>query len=297
MTGSAGAIADLPRTRERAGPSVDSSLREYGRGIAGGLIFSLPIIYTMEVWWTGFIAQPSRLLVYLLGTFVLLLGYNRYAGLHHTASPKEVVIDSVEEMGLGLVIATLFLIILGRVSLDMHSAEIAGKIVMEGMTVAIGVSVGTAQLGGAGDEEDEDDSTPDPYQESTVLSIDQIVIAFCAAMLIGGNVAPTDEIPLIASEISSWSLLALVAISFLIGILILFYSEFHGARVGADEQTVVLVVAHGLATYAVALAAAAAALWFFGRFDDVSFIAGLSQTIVLGVATTLGASAGRLLMQ
>ncbi|HEX4668040.1 MAG TPA: DUF2391 family protein, partial [Chthoniobacterales bacterium] len=42
---------------EQAGPSIGDSLREYARGIAGGLMFSLPLLYTMEVWWTGFIER------------------------------------------------------------------------------------------------------------------------------------------------------------------------------------------------------------------------------------------------
>jgi hypothetical protein len=30
--------------------STGESLREYGRGVAGGLLFSLPLLYTVEVW-------------------------------------------------------------------------------------------------------------------------------------------------------------------------------------------------------------------------------------------------------
>jgi len=30
--------------------STAESLQEYGRGIAGGLMFSIPLLYTMEVW-------------------------------------------------------------------------------------------------------------------------------------------------------------------------------------------------------------------------------------------------------
>ncbi len=44
-------------------PPVSNSLREYARGMAGGLMFSLPLLYTMEVWWTGFVAEPMRLLI------------------------------------------------------------------------------------------------------------------------------------------------------------------------------------------------------------------------------------------
>lgn len=129
--------------------SLTKSLQEYLRGIAGGLLFSLPLLYTMEVWWAGFTTHPLPMLIYVLATFTLLLGYNRYAGLRRSASPVEVAIDSVEEMGLGLVIAAVVLWLLGQIAADMPFSEIAGKIIVEAMTVAIGVSIGTAQLGGA----------------------------------------------------------------------------------------------------------------------------------------------------
>ena len=285
-------------------PSIDNSLHEYGRGVAGGLIFSLPLLYTMEVWWVGFTIEPLRLLVYVLATFTLLLGYNRYAGLHVDATWLEVVIDSVEEMGIGLVISTAFLVLLGRLALDMDTQEIVGKIVMEGMTVAIGVSVGTAQLGGGGKREGEqqDDPTPRRSRDTArglpgIHSIDQIVIGFCGAVLIGANIAPTDEILLIAVEISSWSLIGLVTVSILAGVLILFFSEFPGSRALPDEDRFIAVASRGIETYAAALVAAALLLWFFGQLDGAPFATGLSQVIVLGVATTLGASAGRLLLQ
>jgi Putative integral membrane protein (DUF2391) len=40
--------------------SITKSLQEYGRGVAGGLMFSLPLLYTMEVWWAGFNTHPYR---------------------------------------------------------------------------------------------------------------------------------------------------------------------------------------------------------------------------------------------
>ena len=54
--------------------TVSQSLREYGRGVAGGLLFSLPLLYTMEVWWAGFTSHPFRLAAYVAETFTLLLG-------------------------------------------------------------------------------------------------------------------------------------------------------------------------------------------------------------------------------
>jgi uncharacterized membrane protein len=57
------------------------------------------------------------------------------------------------------------------------------------------------------------------------------------------------------------------------------------------------VVRGTVTTYAVALATSAGILWLFGRFDGVGVHAMIGQTVALGVASTLGASAGRLLLQ
>jgi len=76
-------------------PPIGNSLREYGRGMAGGLMF-----FAMEVWLTGFVADPMRLLIYMTATFVLLLGYNHFAGLHQDASwDFEELCQLLEQLG------------------------------------------------------------------------------------------------------------------------------------------------------------------------------------------------------
>ena len=42
---------------------------------------------------------------------------------------------------------------------------------------------------------------------------------------------------------------------------------------------------------------AALVLWFFGRFEGAAFPAALAYVLVLGLPASLGASAGRLLLQ
>jgi putative integral membrane protein (TIGR02587 family) len=278
--------------------SVSQSLQEYARGIAGGLLFSLPLLYTMEVWWAGFVAHPWRLMAYVAGTFVLLLGYNYYAGLRHDSDFSEVVIDSVEELGIGLVVAALVLWLLAQVTTAMPANEFVGKVVVEAMTVAIGVSVGTAQLGG-GEEEKADEGVDDSARSARADSHfgGQVVVALCGAVLFAANVAPTEEIVRIAAAMSVWRLLGLAVLSLALGALILYYSEFTGARkhVQFDRHHDVLVGM--VVTYAVALAASALLLGFFGRFDGQGLVTCLAQTIVFGVAATMGASAGRLLLQ
>jgi len=275
-------------------PPVSKSLREYARGMAGGLMFSLPLLYTMEVWWAGFVADPMRLVIYVAATFILLLGYNHYAGLHHDASWQEVAIDSVEEMGLGLVLAAGVLFLLGQLESDMHAYEIIGKVTVEAMTVAIGISVGTSQLGGGDDQEPRGSAEVSAKEEVTFGG--QVVIAACGAMLFAANVAPTEEIVMIASESRLVNILGLAAVSIMLTALILYYIEFTGSGTFVRSSGWVSVVIGTAVTYAVALVISAAVLWFFGRFDE-ALITCVAQTVVLGLAATLGASAGRLLLQ
>lgn len=283
----------------RRGGEVDRSygrsLREYARGVVGGLLFSLPLLYTMEVWWAGFISRPWSLLVYLGAGFLLLFGYNRYAGLHQDASWLEVGFEAVEEMGLGLLVAAGILWLIGQIDGTMPPSEVIGKIVVEAVTVAIGVSVGAAQLGGT-DEGGMSGKGGDPDRPLSVAG--QIVLAGCGAVLLASNVAPTEEIVLIAIKASPWQLLGLALLSFGLAGTILFYSDFRGAdRVSAAEEGAGTMLLRTALNYAVALAASAFILWFFGRFDGVSPAVSMAQVVALGVASSIGASAGRILLR
>ncbi|HJR62987.1 MAG TPA: TIGR02587 family membrane protein [Gemmatimonadaceae bacterium] len=285
---------------------MSESLREYGRGIAGGLIFSLPLIYTMEMWWAGISVRPERLIVYVLVTFVLLLGYNRYVGLRRDDSWIEVGIDSIEEMGLGLLISALMLFLLGRLDADEGAHELIGKIVIEAMTVAVGVSVGTAQLGGWPRERNGGRVREDTGMRGAGTAREargagwfygQLVIAFCGAVLFAANIAPTEEIPMIAAHTTTWRLLGLSLLAVALGGLILYYSGFTGADRYVSHGGIANALVGSVITFAVALVASTLLLWFFGRFDGAGTALVASQVLVLAFVATLGASAGRLLLQ
>ncbi|WAC21467.1 TIGR02587 family membrane protein [Luteolibacter sp. SL250] len=271
------------------------SLQEYGRGLAGGLIFSMPLLFTMEVWWAGFILHPLRILLYVLATFCLLLMYNRFVGLRKDASFLEVVIDSVEEMGIGILVAAVVLWITDRLNLQMTATEIGGKIIMEAMTVAIGVSVGTAQLGAPDDGDD--GVAGDREGERRKAYLPQTSIALCGAVLFAANIAPTDEIGVIAMESAPWKLLLMVGCGLGLSSLILHFTDFRGAAAHTLTDTVCLKARGVTTTYAVALVAAISALWFFGKLDGQPAPLVTAMTVVLSVPAALGASAGRFLLQ
>lgn len=276
--------------RAMRSPTLADSLREYGRGLGGGLLFSLPLLYTMEMWWAGFLSEPPRLLALLGFTYLMLLGYNRYAGMHHDASWLEVAIDSVEELGLGLLTATLMLYLIGQIGPDVAAREVLGKIVVEAAVVAIGFSVGTAQLQGDGSDSGDDETRARGFGG-------ELVIAFCGAVLFAANVAPTEEIVIIALETDPLRLIGLALLSVVIGSTILYFSDFKRSKTVIHREGATSILLGTLATYAVALVASSIFLWFFGRFSGVSASIAIRETVVLAFPATLGASAGRLLLQ
>ena len=277
---------------DTAAPPLAESFREYGRGLAGGLLFSLPLLYTMEVWWAGFIAQPIRLFSYILAIFLLLLGYNRYAGMRRDASWLEVAIDSIEELGLGVITSAVMLFALGRLGRHTTQEEALGLILIEAGLVAIGFSVGTAQLGAGGDDEEGLGERDQP-----VHFPGQVVITLCGAVLFAANVAPTEEILMIAVETGPGRLLLLALVSLAVSALILYFSDFARASRYSPIETRWQALAGTMITYAVALVASAAILWFFGRFEGQGLEVIVAEIVVLGFPASLGGSAGRLLLQ
>ena len=51
----------------------------------------------MEVWEAGLSVSPGRILTGVAATYLLLCGFNAFAGLRFDANLKEVAVDSVEE--------------------------------------------------------------------------------------------------------------------------------------------------------------------------------------------------------
>jgi uncharacterized membrane protein len=123
-------------------------------------------------------------------------------------------------------------------------------------------------------------------------------MALCGAVIVAANVAPTEEIVVIALMSSNIKLLMIAWLSMGIGGAILYYSNFKGsAKSVAKTESKADVFAGIVIMYAVSLVASAFMLWFFGRFQGLSLHPIAAEMVVLGFPAALGASAGRLLLQ
>lgn len=257
------------------------------------MIFSLPLLYTMEVWWAGFSLGSERLLLLLGFTFLILLGYNTYAGVRPDETWAGVVIDSIEELGLGLVVSAAFLFLLGRILPGDSWREVMGKVVLEALLIAIGISIGTAQM--TDGDEQEVQGKERGARPKDLLGV--LSLSACGAVVLATNIAITDEIVVIGLESTSWQLIAMVAISLVLGALIMAFSDLLDKRSCAAATGYFKLVYGSVVSYSVAFCCAAVILYLFGRFEGLALAGCLAMTVVLAVPASMGAAAGKLLIQ
>jgi putative integral membrane protein (TIGR02587 family) len=160
------------------------TLKEYGRGIAGGLLFSLSMLYTLEFWQAGFVFKPYQLLIYLIVSFFLLYAYNKYAGFNREDNFKENILESFEEMGIAFLLVSFILFISGRIHSDLSLYEIQGKIIIQAVNVAIGISIGKKQLALPDDEDDFEEEDEEENSDSNSFFCNPLIWHFAARCLL-----------------------------------------------------------------------------------------------------------------
>ena len=86
-----------------------------GRAFAGAIIFSLPILMTMEMWQLGFYLERTKLLQFALVNFVVLVGLSRLSGFEKTDSWWQDLTDALSAYGIAtlasLAVLAMFAII------------------------------------------------------------------------------------------------------------------------------------------------------------------------------------------
>ena len=279
--------------------SPSTTLRQLTRGIAGGLLLGLPPLFTMEMWFHGFLLDEWRILVLILFTFVIVVGYSAYSGFRRERSWPELLIDSLATMGIAAVVAAVALWLLGRIDPGTGLGDAIGKVGLQMIPVSLGVSLAGAQLA---DPEDDGEEAADLGAVMTkalpVGAYGRFFVAAGAALFLSLNIAPTEETVFLATGARWWGLVLVVLASLLMSYAIVFYADFRGGRNPGrrgdsplDHPLTETVVA-----YALSLLVSALLVWAFGRTENTPAYPIVAQVVLLGVVAAFGGAAGRLLL-
>jgi putative integral membrane protein (TIGR02587 family) len=260
----------------------------------------VPLLYTMEMWEIGVTATLWQLLLFLGVAFAMNLGlaHSHNGGFKEETNWFATVEQAVDTISVGIIGAGVVLLVLNQIELADPPASILGRVLAQAVPLSIGAALAAAIFGPRGNrsrEGDDEDAERDDHQPSAwrafladagATSLGAIFLAF--------SIAPTDEVSLLAVELTPKHLIALVGLSLVLSYMIVFVSGFSS---GSHQQPgpFQLPITETAFSYSLALVVALAALLLFDRVeldDPPAHI--LALVIVLGLPASVGGAAGRL---
>ncbi|MGB3878879.1 MAG: TIGR02587 family membrane protein [Shinella zoogloeoides] len=257
-----------------------------GRGVAGALFLALPMLMTMEMWHLGYYMARERLFLLLLLNIPLLVLLAHRIGFENISTWREAVRDAIIAYGIGIVTSLVVLAALGLLRGGMPAAEIVGKTALQSVPASIGAMLGRSQLG----HEETDDGKKGTYPG-------ELLLMATGALFLSLNIAPTDEIVVLAYKMTAWHALvvALLSITLMHGF-VYAVSFIGGHELSPETPWWHAFVRFTLPGYVVALGICIFTLWIFERLGDSSAVEIMLSVIVLGFPASLGAAAARLIL-
>ncbi|SDG71837.1 TIGR02587 family membrane protein [Pelagibacterium luteolum] len=256
------------------------------RAVGGALIFSLPMLMTMEMWQLGVTLERWRVLLLLVAAFPILMLLSREIGFEKTGGWREDFRDVMIAYAIGIVTSAGIMLVLAIFSTPVSLIDVSGKIALQTVPAALGALLGRAQFGGGGEPSEKDESFGG-----------ELVIMAAGALFLSLNVAPTEEMQLISFRMTAWHALALIPVSLLIMHAFVFAASFSGgSEVSPETPWWSAFLRFTVSGYMVALVISFAVLWLLGQVDGMSFERAIRVLVVLGFPAAIGAAAARLIL-
>lgn len=264
-------------------------LRGLARAFAGAIIFALPLLMTMEMWFLGFSMDTWRLALFLVLFFPVLVALSWHIGFEDTFSWRDDVVDALVAYAVGFCSAGLILLVLGVLDSTDSPREIVGKVSLQAVPASIGALLAQTQFG--------DEKAQGAARRQGPRYASELFIMGVGALFLAFNLAPTEEMLALAFRMTQVHALLLVALSLALMHAFVYGVAFHG-RPGGHEQTPAwnLFLRFTIAGYAIALLLGAYILWSFGRLDGVSLLVAVKAVAVVGFPAGIGAAAARLIL-
>ncbi len=263
-------------------------LRDLARGLSGALVVALPLLYTLEMWAIARTIQPWVLLVFLLLAYFANAGYAAYAGYKPECSRQTPWFDALVAMGIGFVASLVTLLLVARYSFGSGVESILDIAILETIPTSFGAALAINQLGTRGESRKR-------RADSFPADARKILATVLGALLFSFNIAPTIEPKVIALETNWWHVVTLAVFSLAVSAMLVGFAEFidrdasQGLLSGIWTETAV--------SYLIALAVSLFLLWVFGYVKpETPFPFMVKWSVVMGYVTSLGGSAGRVLL-
>src|SRR5688500_10460864 len=132
------------KQHKKAQTSNHNIAKDLAYDVGGAILFSFPLLMTMEMWWLGFYVDRFRLVLFLACAFLMVLALSYLEGGEETFRIE--VLDALIACATGYTVATVMLFLLGIIKSGMSTDEIIGKIALHAVPCSIGAILARRQL-------------------------------------------------------------------------------------------------------------------------------------------------------
>jgi putative integral membrane protein (TIGR02587 family) len=257
------------------------------RAFGGAVLFALPLLMTMEMWQLGQSMERWRLALMMVLMVPLLIALSYFAGFEETFSIKDDAVDAFAAFAIGAVASAGMLLLWGALDARSSIDEIVSSVALQTVPASIGALLAQSQFGGPKEEN----------KRKEAGHLGELFLMVVGALFLALNVAPTEEIVVIAHRATLLRIGSIMLVSLAMMHALIFVLEFRGQAALPHGASGWHAFIHStVAGYIVALAVSAYILWCFGRFDGTSIEAAAAAIVVLGLPASLGAAAARLIL-
>jgi putative integral membrane protein (TIGR02587 family) len=242
----------------------------------------------METWSFGLAMDRFRLVALMLALLPVLVGLAYYSGFEDTTEVIDAVLDAFAAIAVTTFMATLLLMLFDVLSAAADLHEWIGKIALQAVPGSIGALLAQSQFGASRDEK---------RQRRESGDFGEYFFMCAGALFLAANIAPTEEVVVIAHMMSPWQSVLLAVLSLALMHVFVYAANFRGQHERPSDkslgQTFIKFTLNG---YLLALSISGFICWAFGRFDGMSIEECIQVLIVLGLPAAIGAASARLVL-
>lgn len=262
-----------------------------GRAIGGSIIFSLPMMMTMEMWWIGFYISPLRLACLILFSLPLFYRISTMIGFRRSKTFWDNAIDVLVSYAVAFLTTGIVLSALGVIQWDMDPGSAYSILLLQAVPGSLGALLARNIVSEGSNAEDE-------AQEKEGRNYkDDLTILATGALFLAFNLAPTEEMVLLSYKMTTWHALILLLLTLIV---------MHAFAVASSKCSptqlsswpthwgiFVRITSSG---YLIAFLISFFMLWVFESLADKSFYNAVKGIIVLGFPAGIGAAASRMIL-
>ena len=260
------------------------------RGICGALVFAVPILYTMEVWWLAHSTPTWKIVLFYMLGYGFCVGLNVFSGFREADTFRDYLEDSATSLGISSLVAALMLWLIGIGPFTAAPQTFIKQVMILAVPTAIGFSMARALLGGKSDKQ--------ARLKGLQADLADFGMTIIGGVFLGLSIAPTEGVMAIAVQSSWLHALAFVVLSLLVSYALIFMADISGQSNRLAAQGILQSPwGETLMSYGLALIVAYVLLWFTGYLvEGMSTQQILRMVLVVGLPCTIGGAAGRLLV-